>query len=314
MSRVINSQINEIRRQVGCSLGQVNLTVPGNNFNSDINLPITIAESIFRPGKSKYPNALENDADDLKCGDLSKTDLLEIHPSLWWADLDNLSLDELSEILFKLFSLYAEFFFSYGELVENTKAMIKNFKDNKGKIYSNSLLTDAIKKHDSTRKFVNIIRQRLNFDLNTLRGNIRYMDKNIANKMMKFDWSYRPKFEKGIPKKSTNTKLVDLLNDFIFKSDLFGGLAIAVHDIQAFDLEIIEYNYSNDYYDGKFKLTLWDHFGLDSKDIEDFAYIPGFCAWFILQRYKKLAYKPFITKIPCIFNFSGYINTSLYKL
>jgi hypothetical protein len=49
-------------------------------------------------------------------------------------------------------------------------------------------------------------------------------------------------------------------------------------------------------YQLKYKIILYDHFGLDIPDVESgYYYIEGFLAWFVLQHHRS--YKPFITKM-----------------
>ncbi len=57
-------------------------------------------------------------------------------------------------------------------------------------------------------------------------------------------------------------------------------------------------------YTAKYKVTLWDHFGLNYSDIEKFNYYRnGFITWFILQHLR--GYKPFITKMTFEKEFKG---------
>jgi hypothetical protein len=58
--------------------------------------------------------------------------------------------------------------------------------------------------------------------------------------------------------------------------------------------------------------TLWNHFGLDVKDIEIYklaGYLDGFRAWFLLQHFR--GYKPFITKITFEKDFDGDLNNEV---
>lgn len=48
----------------------------------------------------------------------------------------------------------------------------------------------------------------------------------------------------------------------------------------------------------KLHFEIYDHFGLDAKDITGFKELHnGFASWYILQHYGKYIYKPFITKL-----------------
>ena len=82
------------------------------------------------------------------------------------------------------------------------------------------------------------------------------------------------------------------------------GLGITIHQVYATKIELINYfcDLDRKYWQGTFRYTLYDHFGLDWNDIlvhgEDII-PPGagdaFKAWYLLQRYRKA--KPFIVEL-----------------
>ncbi|MEI8631320.1 DUF3289 family protein [Vibrio sp. PP-XX7] len=82
-------------------------------------------------------------------------------------------------------------------------------------------------------------------------------------------------------------------NDF----DWFDGLGIAIHDIYAVRVYAQKLEYKGDQIRGKLSFEIQDHFGLDKGDVngKGFEYINIFRSWFLLQRYSKYNYKPFIT-------------------
>jgi hypothetical protein len=98
--------------------------------------------------------------------------------------------------------------------------------------------------------------------------------------------------------------------------DIFGGMTIATNDIWAWEVNLIDYELSGLDYKGTYKISLYDHFGLDRPDVDDnnshgffFGKLAGFRAWFILQHLKRFAYKPFITVMDIENKFRGTITT-----
>ena len=81
--------------------------------------------------------------------------------------------------------------------------------------------------------------------------------------------------------------------------DRINGLGISVHDIYAThitvqSLAVEQYGYTAIvHYQGQ------DHFGLDDRDIMSQLYhhFPIFRIWFLLQRWEKFGYKPFMTNM-----------------
>lgn len=88
------------------------------------------------------------------------------------------------------------------------------------------------------------------------------------------------------------------------------GFTIDLNDIWATEVILTDYelNADNKTYNGKYTVTLWDHFGLDLPDMEKLPNIipsvgEAFVCWFILQHLR--GYKPFITKITFTKEFKG---------
>lgn len=84
------------------------------------------------------------------------------------------------------------------------------------------------------------------------------------------------------------------------------GYTIALNDIWSTEVVIKDYELNGNSYKGSYRVTLWDHFGLDAPDPDAgkvAAYGAGFRTWFILQHFR--GYKPFITKITFTKEFKG---------
>ncbi|ATF93755.1 DUF3289 domain-containing protein [Cedecea neteri] len=58
------------------------------------------------------------------------------------------------------------------------------------------------------------------------------------------------------------------------------------------------------------RYTVQDHFGLDNNDISKvkFKFFRFFGIWFILQRYSRFKFKPFMTNIEAKINITGERN------
>jgi hypothetical protein len=173
--------------------------------------------------------------------------------------------------LFDAFREMAQTFFTAGDLVENTDAMIDHFQSNSGLPYSNETLTAKVKEHDSTRRFVSRLSKLLMFKMNDVGFDA---GKLSARSIGRFA---TPKFGSWIDKAK--------------------GLTIAVHDTWAYEIELIDYELTEAAHCFKLKITFFDHFGLDPHDMQSppVMALAGFRAWFILQRVRR--YKPFITKM-----------------
>jgi uncharacterized protein (TIGR03034 family) len=89
--------------------------------------------------------------------------------------------------------------------------------------------------------------------------------------------------------------------------DNFNGMGITVHDTWATYITIKSLHINNDYYHAIVHYKVQDHFGLDDEDILDvkFSQFRFFRIWFILQRYKLFAFKPFMTNMETTIKIQG---------
>jgi len=234
-------------------------------------LPMLVAKSRRAPGL----NADGTVAADMLFGDYSRRRIenigfpFKVSQAVW--NLDSVK----ATTLFQIFRNMARNF-SMGDLETNILAMIDRFEANTGGTYSNPKLTDAVRRHASTGRFIDDIRNQLAVALNKHQGDI---SKFSAPRELRL--SGQPHFSEPI--------------------DIITGLTIAINDTWAYDVVLEEYRLVGDRcYSGKFKVILWDHFGLDEPDVDGskpYAIEPGFRAWFILQHLTRLGYKPFLTEI-----------------
>lgn len=100
------------------------------------------------------------------------------------------------------------------------------------------------------------------------------------------------------------------LPGFDTKPDWFNGLGITVHGIWSLQLSLkkLDIDIINRIFSGEIAFKAQDHFGLNVDDVNGGKYVEFlriFRSWFLLQRYDKFGYKPFITEMNHIRKISG---------
>ena len=117
--------------------------------------------------------------------------------------------------------------------------------------------------------------------------------------------------EKCYPKKDKDelrkTILEGKLPKFDRFQDNFNGMGITVHDTWATYITLKSLHVDNDCYRAVIHYKVQDHFGLDSDDIlrTKFSQFNFFRIWFVLQRYNKFGFKPFITNMEATIEITG---------
>ena len=241
--------------------------------------PVLILKSDRDPGK-KRDGAIAN---DMLFGDYSKNRIINIRSMFEWDDIRN-DLDTApASVFFDKLELMATSLFAMGALEGNIKRMIARFKSNTGGQYSDVILTQAVKAHARCVKFENETRQRLHVAIKKYQGDVTQIIPNIDVQ-----------------------KTTGLF--FNTKTDIANGLTIAINDVWAWRVEVVEYELLNNAYKGTYKITLYDHFGLYEPDVDNsknYGYLNGFRSWFILQHLNRFAYRPFLTVASWESTFSG---------
>ena len=241
--------------------------------------PVLVAKSRRNPGK----NLQGTTANDMKSGDYNKDQIKNIR---WNFAIDNMlyDLDKISsKVLFDDFRYMATTLFSTGALEKNILQMIDKFEKGSPGAYSAPILNDAANSHKRTHAFVNEFIGKLKTVIVKYRGDISKV---------------QPAFD------------ITMTNRIYFntKRDILTGMTIATNDIWAWTIKVVEYHFDGINYNGKYKITLYDHFGLDEPDVDyskKYGNLAGFRAWFILQHLDRFAYKPFITVVELEKPFSG---------
>ncbi len=185
--------------------------------------------------------------------------------------------------------------FATGDLKMNILAMIAKFEKSEGGEYRNQALTRAARAHPTTIKFSDTLIKEVKAKLAEVDGDV--------NKLVLSDLMQQYSKTSGFR--------LPIFNSAV---DKVQGLTIAVNDVWAGKAEITTYEKFGDFYKGTIKVTLYDHFGLDYPDIgpdpttgrvKFYGLASGFRSWFVLQHYKRFAYKPFLTVIELSYPFQG---------
>ena len=248
-------------------------------------------------------------ADDMHCGDLSELQLrkrfrLEKVSGMydpWRAERTDLPISNYavirhkmphSEVAAKLFNEFRRDSLPFSFLGHRGlfTALIDHFQHGGGKPFSSSELNGAYKRliekehlanKMSTTVIDKFIRENISWDSEIFVEN----KKNALRKVI--GESFLPKFN----------RLPDKIN----------GLGMSVHDIYATQITLKSLIVHNGNYKAILHYKGQDHFGLDERDIMDprFHYLNIFRIWFVLQRWQKYAYKPFLTNMEATITLTG---------
>lgn len=173
--------------------------------------------------------------------------------------------------------------FSVGDLEVVVLKMIDRFKSNVGGEFIDPVLTKKVKEHASTIRFSDSIKTHITDTLIREKGNLKPLKNEIVH------WTDNAF---GHPRFGT------------WGDKFAGGLTICMNDTWAYEVSVTEYEVDGTSFKGKYKIMLYDNFGLDQPDVEKvYSWLIGFRSWYILQHMKN--YKPFITTIELEETFEG---------
>ncbi|MCI8388381.1 MAG: DUF3289 family protein [Clostridiales bacterium] len=190
-------------------------------------------------------------------------------------------------------------------------------------VYENEDLTNQVKLHEQSVKYVYEVKAALDRCLKSNNGNIdeieyypslRFEPDIRSNHPMVYQLAHKP-----IP----DSESFELVPQPVFnsKSDIFEGFTISLDSLQGNKIEILSYSLNGNNYNGTMRVTYYDHFGLDINDLSNgypstfkslfTANIDGFRQWFILQHWIDLRdyihITPFVTLIQFDIPFNGTI-------
>lgn len=258
---------------------------------------------IYKSPREREKKLDGSKADDMKYGTMTAQEIRDM-PFFLGKLGDDLNIQDLETMspkpLFETFRKMAVGYFSSGDLKMNTLMMIQHFEQGKGSDYRNPALTKEVRSRPQTQVFAQ-----------TIIDEVVEQNKKFNGEINKLDLS---KLMDGYKARQQGFKL-PIFNDYFL--DIPKGTTIAINDVWAGKAEITKYEKFGNFFKGTIRITLFDHFGLDAPDIgpdpttghiKPYGLLPGFRAWFILQHYKRFAFKPFVTVIEMDYPFSGEIQ------
>lgn len=118
--------------------------------------------------------------------------------------------------------------------------------------------------------------------------------------------------KKGFPQ----SKIADITNEIRFKvlpkfdsviMDKINGMGITVHDVHATKIDLLSLDVIGTQWRAQVRYLGQDHFGLDIDDIQKkkFHQFQFFKIWFILQRFNRFGFRPFLTDMEATIELEG---------
>ncbi|MGP4038696.1 DUF3289 family protein [Gracilibacillus sp. D59] len=234
-----------------------------------------------------------NVANDMKTNDYTGDEIRDIS----WMFNFQLLESYFPGILFDEFETMSTSLFSMGEMEDVILDMIDHFEEGNGTDYRNQTLTKKAREHETTKAYIEFLKNALVDELEKNGGNLAALQ-----------------FDKST--KDTN-KFYQYIQDnasyptFSSWDDRLGGLTITVNDTWGNTISVKDFSVDNNHFEGVMHVRLYDHFGLDQPDVEKmYVNLAGFRAWFVLQHHEDYdgEYKPFITLMEMDIPFEGDLN------
>jgi len=201
------------------------------------------------------------------------------------------SHEDIAAILFDQFRRYSApvSFMGYRKLFIR---LVDHLQTGRGEPFNDELLDKAYhqqivgdkSKESSLEKIKRVIKN--NIDLNT--G--AYPASNRERFGEELSYTVLPRFDRWV--------------------DRVNGLGISVHGIYATHITMISLLVEGNAYTATIHYRGQDHFGLDDIDIMDLRFhnLPIFRIWFLLQRWEKFGYKPFMTNMEATVEIKGFLE------
>jgi len=258
-------------------------------------------------------------ADDMRCGDLNERQLKEIfqlsnisnivnpytltrltpfdNPQSRFAGVyatqqrgASVTLQECARLLFSEMQVTSLPYACVGPYKDVINSMLRHFQQSTGAPYRDIRLDMAYKQqiqHDISANSTRLAIQ-------------RDIDKHIN--YTKAIYPSERLFELG---KIISTNIMPKFDSMLL--DKINGLGISVHDVYATRIELVSLEVSGNNWKGKLRYQGQDHFGLDNEDIrkKKFHQFQFFKIWFVLQRYNKFGFRPFLTNLEATVDIEG---------
>jgi hypothetical protein len=231
-------------------------------------------------------------ADDVCYGDgVTRTD----HFRYTRAEVESLGVAMQLTLSFSVQELWEQFrtmvasLFSIGELEPVALAMIARFEESSGAEFTHPVLTKYVLKHQSMIQFTKNVEEGIRRELTRSKGN----PVGLLNSRTHFNSN-----DYGRPQ-------------FSSMEDTFsGGLRICWNDTWAYEVQVERFDMvSGSEYLLKYRIALFDHFGLNLEDLsehDEIYLLAGFRAWFALQHIHN--HRPFIATVVSSRSITGRIQ------
>jgi uncharacterized protein (TIGR03034 family) len=251
--------------------------LPQEIYDQILTEPYIIAQSRHRKGLNEEGTAPHHDM--MSC-DMTDEQILTLN------SLCSLELGRNENVLVADWKTMATPM-SMGSLHSVAMEMIDKFVAGFGGVFTHPNLDEAAANHQSTNTFFDRLKAELSKQL--------AINPNFVNRKEILVNTILPNTIPG-----TNVKRPDIPSPSW--ADWFTGLGIMINDTWAYDVTIKSFTIdkATRTYSATFEAQVFDHFGLDSLDIDpsekpEFAALAGFRSWFVLQHSTRFCKKPFIT-------------------
>ncbi|WP_455814222.1 YPO3983 family protein [Pseudomonas graminis] len=262
----------------------------------------------------------ENNAPDMQCGDLTQEQLKtrfrfahiskrvnpytltkyttsnrppSMYSSLHGAS-EKISRQECVRILFDEFRELSRTFSVYGPYKHLIGQMITHMQNGNGAAFTSMQLDAALKEQILNDKSKN--------------STYLILKETFSSKI---DWEnkYYPSEKKDELRDAISRVKLPKFDRF---KDNINGMGITVHDTWATHITLKSLEIDNDSYRAVVHYKVQDHFGLDNDDILNIKFrdLIFFRIWFVLQRYDKFGFKPFMTNMETTVEITGGRNES----
>lgn len=247
--------------------------------------PYIIAKSRHRKGMNEEGTATHH---DMMSNDMTDAEIISLNPDTKkWIDIVNKEgYEGIQKLAVEMEDLLTDF--AYGELEDVNLKLYRKFIRNIAGDFSDDVLTEAAKEHESTELFFKRIKENMQIQLK-LNSDFVFQKQLLINRIVINE-------KEKIQRKDTPSPTY---------SDKYGGLGISINDTWGYDMKILSFqqNAERRTFTAEFELEIFDHYGLNREDIDPNikggwsgpASFEGFLCWFILQH--KCGYKPFFTII-----------------
>lgn len=207
---------------------------------------------------------------------------------------EKISRQECVRILFDEFRELSRTFSVYGPYKHLIGQMITHMQNGNGTAFTSMQLDAALKEQILNDKSKN--------------STYLILKETFSSKI---DWEnkYYPSEKKDELRDAISRVKLPKFDRF---KDNINGMGITVHDTWSTHITLKSLQIDNDSYRAVVHYKVQDHFGLDNDDILNIKFrdLIFFRIWFVLQRYDKFGFKPFMTNMETTVEITGGRNES----